>query len=58
MTASRFVTSTTATCAQRFSGVIAQDVEKVRPDAVSLRGDYKIVNYDALGVKLEPVLER
>lgn len=31
-------------------GVIAQEVEKVRPDAVSVRDGYKCVNYDMIGV--------
>lgn len=34
----------------RYIGVMAQDVEKTRPDAVHENGGYKAVDYDAIGV--------
>lgn len=32
-------------------GTLASEVEKIRPDAVSMKDGYKVVNYDAIGVK-------
>jgi outer membrane lipoprotein SlyB len=40
---------------KRFKGVIAQDVMKVRPDAVFEHGGYLGVYYDRIGVKYEEV---
>lgn len=38
---------------QRFGGVMAQDVEKIKPEAVIEENGYKLVNYDMLGLKME-----
>jgi len=38
---------------KRYRGVIAQDVQKVRPDAVFKMGEYLMVEYHKLGIKLE-----
>jgi Glycine zipper/Chaperone of endosialidase len=40
---------------KRYRGVIAQDVIKVRPDAVFKHDGYLAVNYDKINVKLEEV---
>jgi len=40
---------------KRYRGVIAQDVEKVIPEAVKEIDGYKHVNYDMLGIKMEEI---
>lgn len=37
---------------QRYKGVMAQDVEKVKPEAVSSVAGLKFVDYDAIGAKM------
>lgn len=40
---------------KRFIGVMAQDVEKIMPDAVGEQDGYKTVNYDMIGVRMREV---
>ncbi len=40
---------------QKYTGVMAQEVKKVRPDAVGERLGYMTVNYGAIGVKMKEV---
>lgn len=40
---------------KRYIGVMAQEVEKTHPEAVTEWGGYKAVNYDAIGVKFREV---
>jgi len=40
---------------KKYKGVIAQEVEKLKPEAVVEISGYKAVNYDMLGVKFEEV---
>ena len=41
----------------RYRGVMADDVEKVMPEAIGEEGGYKFVNYSMLGVRMEVVKE-
>jgi hypothetical protein len=40
---------------QKYSGVMAQEVEKVRPDAVTIINGFLHVFYDAIGLKMEAI---
>lgn len=40
---------------KRFVGVMAQDVEKIMPEAISESEGFKTVNYDMIGVKMREV---
>lgn len=40
---------------KRYRGVVAQDVEKIRPDAVGWRSGYLTVDYDKLGIRMEEI---
>lgn len=40
---------------QKYIGVMAQDVEKVTPEAIGELNGYKTVNYDMIGVKMRAV---
>lgn len=39
----------------RYKGVLAQEVEKINPEAVSEVNGFKAVNYDAIGIEMEVI---
>lgn len=41
----------------RYSGVLASEIEVLRPDAIIMDNGYRRVNYDALGISFEKVID-